>query len=198
MRVMHVFAKIRRQKGILCFIYLDDILVLNSTPQGVQRNLGIMLQTLQRAGMVVNQKKSILQPSQVVDHLGFTLNLKEGLLEVPKAKVKTVRREMGKLLTHSALSCRKVAAILGNLRSFLAAMPCLRAFTDHMLAFVNRHRTLGWDRKLLLPEDLKLEVQNLEGLTGQWKGRPFSQKVAVRILHSDSSDKAWAGVDVQT
>ena len=31
-----------------------------------------------------------------------------------------------------------MAAILGATRSFLMAMPFLRAFTDHMLAFVNQ------------------------------------------------------------
>ena len=51
MQVMKVFQKIWRQKGILCFIYLDDILVVNTTPNGVEKDLKFMLQTLQDAGM---------------------------------------------------------------------------------------------------------------------------------------------------
>ena len=84
MQVMKVFQKIWRQKGIMCFIYLDDILVVNTTPNGVEKDLKFMLQTLQDAGVVINLKKSILEPAQVVDYLGFTLNLKDGILEVPK------------------------------------------------------------------------------------------------------------------
>ena len=57
---------------MLCFIYLDDILIINHTPGGVQRDLEFMLQTLEEAGMVVNRGKSILEPSQALDHLGFT------------------------------------------------------------------------------------------------------------------------------
>ena len=61
----------------MCFIYLDDILVLNTTPTGFTKYLEIMLDTLQQAGMVVNQKKSILAPTQKLDHLGFSLNLEQ-------------------------------------------------------------------------------------------------------------------------
>ena len=50
----------------------------------------------------------------------------------------------------------------------------------------------------MIPEDLKKEVIRLNALTAQWKGRPFNQKVAVRTLHSDSSDRAWAGINIHT
>ena len=92
MQVMKVFQKIWRQKGILCFVYLDDILVVNTTPQGVQKYLTFMLSTLDKARMMVNTEKSVIIPSQEVEHLGFTLNLKEGVLEVPKTKIRTVRK----------------------------------------------------------------------------------------------------------
>ena len=147
----------------MCFIYLDDILVLNTTPTGVTKDLALMLDTLQKAGMVVNQKKSILVPTQRVEHLGFNLNLEEGVLEVPKHKVKNVGKELGKILTHSHMTCRKMAAILGNIRSFLMAMPFLRAFTDNMLAFINQQAQWGWDQPLEIPQDLQQEVRNLNG-----------------------------------
>ena len=155
MQVMKVFQKIWRQKGILCFIYLDDILVVNTTSQGVKKDLDFMLQSLEQAGMVVNTKKSVLIPCQRVEHLGFTLNLQDGVLEVPKSKLKSVRKELGKVLTHKALTCRKMAAILGSIRSFLMAMPFLRAFTDHMKDFVNQQAHLGWDFPQVVLRHLK-------------------------------------------
>ena len=197
MEVMKVFQKIWRKKGIMCFIYLDDILIVNSTPQGVEKDLTFMLQSLEDSGMVINQKKSILTPSQVVDHLGFSLNLKDGVLEVPKSKLKSVRKELGKVLTHKTLTCRKMAAILGSVRSFLMAMPFLRAFTDHMKAFVNQQAHLGWDFPQEVPTFLKQEVRDLYHLTSTWTGRPFlEKKIPLKKLHSDSSNHAWAGLDI--
>ena len=198
MHVMKVFQKFWRKKGIMCFIYVDDILVLNTTPQGVEKDLAIMLETLRQAGMVVNFRKSILAPTQKLDHLGFSLDLENGMLEVLKYKLKAVRKELGKLLTHKEMTCRKMATILGNIRSFLMAMPFLRAFTDHMVAFVNQQGHWGWDIPLEITQTLQQEVSDLNSLTKQWNGRPFQERTVNKKLNSDSSNHAWAGIDVQT
>jgi hypothetical protein len=197
MEVMKVFQKLWRKKGILCFIYLDDILIINTTPQGVEKDLSFMLESLNQSGMVINKEKSILIPCQKVDHLGFSLNLKDGVLEVPKTKLKAVRKELGKVLTHTTLTCRKMAAILGSIRSFLMAMPFLRAFTDQMKDFVNQQAHLGWDFPQEVPQHLKQEVLDLHRLTTSWAGRPFLDKIPLRHLHSDSSNHAWAGLDIK-
>ena len=60
----------------------------------MQKHLQIMLQDLEAAGMVVNQKKSQLMPTQHVEHLGFMVDLKKGFLQVPQEKMKNIRREL--------------------------------------------------------------------------------------------------------
>jgi transcriptional regulator of met regulon len=155
-----------------------------------------MLQDLEAAGMVVNVKKSHLEPTQQVDHLGFSIDLKQGVLQVPNEKMKSIRKELGKLLTHSSMSCRKMAAILGATRSFLMAMPFLRAFTDELVQFVTHEKKIGWDRKIEIPQELKNQVREMGAFMQMWKGRQFQGKTPVRELHSDSSQEAWAGVDV--
>ena len=140
-----------------------------------------------RPGMVVNQKKSQLVPTQQVEHLGFMGDLKQGLLQVPQEKMKNIRKELGKLLTHTEMSCRKMAAILGATRSFLMAMPFLRAFTDQLVQFVNQQEQIGWDRKVQVPSALKAQVKEMGILMDQWKGRTFQGKTPPRELHSDSS-----------
>jgi hypothetical protein len=91
-----------------------------------------------------------------------------------------------------------MAAILGATRSFLMAMPFLRAFTDQLVQFVNQQEQLGWDRKIKIPSALQAQVREMGALMDQWKGRTFQGKTPVRELHSDSSQEAWAGVDVKT
>ena len=70
--------------------------------------------------MKINLKKSVLEPVQEVAHLGFVLNFQEGSLQVTPTKLKTVKKELGKLVTKSHISCRKMAAILGTVRSFFS------------------------------------------------------------------------------
>ena len=143
MSLMRVSEKLWRKKGLTCFVYLDDILVLGSTPQQVQKDLHYMVETLVEAGMKINLKKSVLEPVQEVMHLGFLLNFKEGSLQVAPAKLKGVRKKLGKLITKPEISCQKMAAILGTVRSFLVALPFLRAFTEKMVEFVNQQQIWG-------------------------------------------------------
>ena len=94
------------------------------------------------------------------------------------------------------MTCRKKAAILGATRSFLMAMPFLMAFTDQLVKFVNQQETTGWDKRITVPPELKKQVQDMHSLMEHWKGRKFQGKAPVRELHSDSSQTAWAGVNV--
>ena len=98
--------------------YLDDILLINESKQLLEENLQSVLRDLEDSGMLVNREKSTLFPSQKVKHLGFIINFEEGCLQVPQEKLKAVRRELGKIVTHTELSPRKMAAILGAVRSF--------------------------------------------------------------------------------
>jgi transcriptional regulator of met regulon len=171
--VMKVFLKKWRNQGLQCWVYLDDILLVANSPQMVQKQLAKMLEDLENSGMVVNQKKSQLMPTQAVEHLGFTIDFKQGCLQVPQEKLKAIRKELGKLVTHSEMSCRKMAAILGATRSFLMAMPFLRAFTDQLVQFVNQQEILGWDQKVPIPYQLQQQVKEMHLIMEQWKGRKF-------------------------
>ena len=76
------------------------------------------------------------------------------------------------------------------------AMPFLRAFTDQLVQFVSQQTTHGWDQKVKIPTQLQQQVREMNSLMEEWKGRTFQGKTTVRELHSDSSQTAWAGVDV--
>ena len=148
--------------------------------------------------MKVNLKKSVLVPTQDIHHLGFQVDFKKARLNVPVQKIKNIRKELGKILTNSEMSCRKMAAILGQVRSFLMAMPFLRAFTDAMVHFVSSSRWRGWDQKQEVPEFLRQQVRDVNVLTKNWVGRPFLNNNKRRELHSDSSTLAWGGLDIGT
>jgi len=77
-------------------------------------------------------------------------------------------------------------------------MPFLRAFTDQLVQFVKQQRTQGWDKKLKIPVELQQQVKELNCIMEQWKGRNFKGKATIRNLHSDSSQHAWAGLDIET
>jgi hypothetical protein len=77
-RIMKVFQKKWRAKGILCWIYLDDILVVGKNPKRLEKDMAVVIQDLKDAGMAINDKKSILEPSQNIQHLGFNIDFRGG------------------------------------------------------------------------------------------------------------------------
>ena len=195
-QVMKVPVKRWRSRGIQVWVYLDDILVVSQSKARLEKDMETVLKDLEESGLMLNHKKSQLVPSQVLPHLGFVINFKTGRLEIPQEKVRQVKKELGKLVTQSSMSCRKMAAILGTVRSFLTALPFLRAFTDQMVGFVNQAFTAGWNKALPIPMSLQEQVREVKQLIEGWQGRLFQGRCAVRNLHADSSDHAWGGVDL--
>ena len=49
---------------------------------------------------------------------------------------------------------------------------------------------------MFIPQELQNQVMEMKEIMEKWKGRKFEGKIPVRELHSDSSQNAWAGVDV--
>ena len=101
------------------------------------------------------------------------LDFETGVLEVPHYKLKTIRKELGKLVTHRTLTCRKVASILGQVRSYLVALPFLRLVTDQLLQFSNLHKTKGGDHGLPLDDEFRRQVVELETYLHPGFGRKF-------------------------
>ena len=198
MDIMKVFEKRWRNQGVLFFIYLDDILVVGSNKKLVERHRNLIVEDLENSGMLINYEKSILEPSQKLQHLGFQVDFEKGLLQVPGEKLKSVRRELVKLLTHKSMTPRKMAAILGVVRSFLTALPFLKAFTDQMVQFTSLAGGTQWDQKIAIPVELQSQIKEVKNLLHTWEGRKMEGKVPIRTLHSDASNIGWAGVDLNS
>ena len=197
MQVMKTFEKKWRGQGLQVYIYLDDILLVAPTPKLVTKHLTTMVQDLVNSGFKINLKKSVLEPSQQVHHLGFLLNFEVGKLQLAPQRLKGVRKELGKFVTKTVMSKRQVAAILGKVRANLFALPFLRAFTDQLHQFLCREKDSPWESKHHLPGEIKQEILEVGKLLQDWSGRPFPQKPSQQ-LHSDSSTYAWGGVDINS
>ena len=135
---MRTTEQLGRKNGYMIFVYLDDILIFGNTPGEVSTAVKAVLKWLHDAGLTVNFPNSQLDPTQVLDHLGFTLDFVRGEIAVPQCKHKAHRKEVGKLLTKEEYTVQKMAPTLGKIRSLLVALPALHAFTTLLQDFVAR------------------------------------------------------------
>jgi len=58
----------------------------------------LVRQQLERLGFLIKHEKSLLTPSQQIDHLGFHIDMVKMALLVPGTKIRDLRREATKLL----------------------------------------------------------------------------------------------------
>jgi hypothetical protein len=72
-----------RQQGIILTSYLDDWLLISNSKEEAQHQLQLILDKLQSLGWIINNKKSQLEPTQQLEHLGFRLNTTTMTAQLP-------------------------------------------------------------------------------------------------------------------
>ena len=63
-----------RKLSIRLILYLDDMLVMAPMKEEVRKHLATALKLLIALGFMINMKKSVTHPAQVMEFLGFVLN----------------------------------------------------------------------------------------------------------------------------
>jgi hypothetical protein len=63
-----------RKKGLRLIIYLDDILILNTSRERVLADLEVVIDLLQRLGFIINWEKLVLEPSENLEYLGLVFD----------------------------------------------------------------------------------------------------------------------------
>ena len=77
-----------REMGVRLIAYIDDILVLAESQDQARNHAKALVYLLQCLGFKVNQKKSVLEPAQVMEFLGFTIDTVKMELKLPLEKMK--------------------------------------------------------------------------------------------------------------
>lgn len=107
-----VIARLRLN-GFLSVIYRDDILCLDNFIEGCHYNLQSTLYLLEQLGFIVNRAKSQLSPRQRCKYLGFVLNSKEMVVELPSEKRNSLITYLNYLMGKKTFKMKKFAQIIG-------------------------------------------------------------------------------------
>ena len=77
---------------------------------------------LEILGFLLNSKKCITEPSQIMECLGFMINLTEMTLSLPEAKVSKIWKECRHALNQHSTTGRKLAHLIGPLSACIPAI----------------------------------------------------------------------------
>jgi hypothetical protein len=198
-KIMSVLVQLARSWGIRVSVYLDDSLTRGPTFDQTLRDHECFGSLLQKAGFLLHRTKSVQQPVQRIEHLGFVIDSVTMMVEVPQAKETNIRQAVKKLIREIQLrkriSIRRVARVIGLLVSVLPASQygrlhyrvLERAKIAALSGSHDYNRKCRWPLNCL--EDLKWWRNSEPG----WKCS-FDIRVPTSTLITDASLEGWGAI----
>ena len=134
-KILKVVMGFLRKKGLRLIIYLDDILILNTSRERVLADLEVVIELLQRLGFIINWEKSVLEPSQNLEYLGLVIDSNRLSFALPKAKIEAVKAMCEAALLAKVVSLREIASIMGNFTWAIPAIPYAQVHYRRLQSF---------------------------------------------------------------
>ena len=180
-KVVKVLVGYWRGCGIHIFSFIDDFFGDASTFH-------------QTAIIAANVKKSQWHPSQAGTHLGFFVDLKNGIFSVPKSRVDKLKDLLRQLHGKAHTTARCLARVVGTIISMgLGIGPVSRMWTRRLYA--NLNQALAWYRPLALAPAALKELEFWENGFEKFNGQPIwtVNPICSVASYSDSSEYGWGG-----
>ena len=122
-RVFAAVSAWAHSHGIRLLRYLDDWLVLSSSEREAKQSVQSLLSLCHTLGIVINEKKSDLVPSQTAKYLGMTIDTEAGKVFLSLARVKKFLTVAESFCTMDAPPAQLWQVILGHLASLERLVP---------------------------------------------------------------------------
>ena len=113
-RLMKPVAGFLRKRGVRLLLYLDDMLMIGSTPREVNDFTQMAVNLLKALGFIINLDKSVLTPTQVITFLGFTINSITMRFTLPSEKVQKLLTLCRQIRSNSKVLLRTLAPTSGS------------------------------------------------------------------------------------
>jgi len=114
---------ILRTLGLRMIIYIDNIVLMAETQSAAREHTAGLIFLLENLGFITNHPKSLTDPSQEIDILGFTVNSVSMEIKLPGEKIKKIRAETRKIQELKPPTALTLSRLLGKLNHATQASP---------------------------------------------------------------------------
>ena len=167
-----------RFAGICLLHYLDDFLIVARSRALCEAHKCRVRDDLVALGFVIESVKSVLDPCQVLDFLGYTVDTRgKPSFSVPTERIAKLRATLREVQVAGTgyIKVRRVASLAGQLMSMSLALSPARLFTRGLYDVVKPTSRGdlpgGWNAKVRLTADALSEVAFWIGGLPLWNGR---------------------------
>ena len=175
-------------------VYIDDILILAGSRERAREHVIGLIYLLENLGFVISKPKCVLEPTQSIEFLGFSVNSVQQELSLPAGKVKKIRTETRHLLENTHITARKLSQLLGRLQAVTRAVPLAPLFyrkLQQALQRVLEQSEQDYSAQLILSTEEKEELEWWWDHLSAWNGKTIMTDKPSVVIESDASTRGW-------
>lgn len=116
-----IYATLRKL-GHVNLGYIDDSLLIGDDKLELQRNVSDARNLFEKVGFIINHKKSMFEPVQKLQFLGFIIDLVKMIVTLPEDKINKVSQACLLLVKKDSTSIRELASVIGLIVSTFSAV----------------------------------------------------------------------------
>ncbi|KAN0001096.1 hypothetical protein ACTFIZ_002305 [Dictyostelium cf. discoideum] len=195
-QVLKVVARYLRIHGIRCIFYLDDILIISSSRSQSVQDVKFVVNLFIRLGFIINQRKSILIPTQEIEFLGFVINSVDMTLNVSPSRLLKIKNTAISLSNRpQKYSLRLIASLIGQIRSINLTTGAVNHKLYHLQTLLTtslRKFNKNWDTTVLINEESFQEISWwLLELKTNMRGASIIPVLPSLKIITDASKTGW-------
>ena len=176
-------------------VYLDDGVVAVEGKEAALRASERVKEDLSKAGFVTHIRKSHWDPTRSIMWLGFELDIGEGKIKVPTAKLVGLQEILGNIMVEEKVSAKYLASLIGKIMALsIAVSPVTRFMTRSLYAVLNIRAS--WFQKLDILPEAKDELMFGRRAFPDYKTRRFD-KACQQLERFILMQVEWAMQDTQ-
>jgi hypothetical protein len=194
-KVIAVVAAYLRKWSIRLATYLDDWIALKQNVQELILDRERILGTLVDLGFIVNLTKSHLVPNQMIEYIGASFYLHQGLVFPTQARVTALKLGVRKILKGMS-TAHDYLHLLGLIASCLQLIPHARLFMRPIQLHLLKHWKAAVDKlNKVIPFSHSVHSHMIWWLqeVNILKGKSFVSTPTVVTITSDASGTGWGG-----
>uniref|UniRef100_A0A914YPR8 Reverse transcriptase domain-containing protein n=1 Tax=Panagrolaimus superbus TaxID=310955 RepID=A0A914YPR8_9BILA len=184
-KVFRPILSFLRKRGIACALYLDDGLIWASTFSACEEAIALVKVTLKRAGVVIQEEKSVLIPVKKLTWLGMEIDLERSVMAPTDKRIEKIKDAL-KNVKKKYPTVKERLKLTGLIASLWVVLgPKASVFTKAIHRSVIAFRSLD-ERIPLIEEELK-EILLIENLMNRPCLRSLLPPKTVFTFHTDAS-----------
>ena len=193
-KIMKVPLSVLRENfNMTVMAYLDDILIISRSREGLLRDTQRAFQLFTSLGFAISPSKSVIEPSQTIDFLGFTLDSNTMLVTLMADKMTQIKQSIAETLELETMTIRDFARLVGRLAATLPGNRYGMLYLKHFEWAKSQAlaQTKGkFDRQMTVTDDIKNDLRwwlnNIESAS-----KPMSLPNPSLVIYTDASFGGW-------